>query len=79
MNHCSQYCKYSECNTCSGRNSVNPEINRKQHIFQTHISEHMLQGPQHKKTVKQVNSDRKKTVMKDPGKLDNLHITNILE
>ena len=43
MNHCSQYCKYSECNMCSGCTSVTPEIIRKQHIFQTHISEHMLQ------------------------------------
>jgi len=79
MNHCSQYCQYSECNTRSGCNSVTPEIFREQHIFQTHISELRSQGPQHKQTVKVINSDRKTRVMKDPGKLDNLHIANILE
>jgi len=51
----------------------------KQHIFQTHISEHKLQGPQHKQLLNLINSDRKTRVMIDPGKLDNLHIANILE
>jgi hypothetical protein len=79
MNHCSQYCNYSECHTRSVCNSVTPEIIRKQHIFQTHISEHMLQGPQHKQAVKLIKSDRKTRDMKDPGKQDSLHIANILE
>lgn len=76
MNHSSQYCKSSECNTCTGCNYVTPEIIRKQRIFQTHLSEHMLQGPQHKQTVKLINSDKNTRVMKDTGKLDNLNIAN---